>query len=158
MRLILVALLLFTFVKSDDRYDEHNFFITVYLDSTHFTKNDDTDKHFNEVHRAYGLEYINTWGYTLTYNHFINSRGMDVDVYGAGYLLDFNSDFGLHLIGGYQEGYCFDGFLNSVECTQSKDNSSEFFLPMLYYKHEYFKIDFFTSSDMIAFRFNIKVY
>jgi len=161
MRFILVALLLFTFVKSDDMYDlhgENSLFLTIYLSSIHFTKNDNTNEYYNEKHKAYGLEYINKDRYTLTYNHFTNSRGKEVDIYGVGYLLDFNDSFGLHLIGGYQEGYCFDGLLSSVECTQGKDNTGEFILPMLYYKHKYFKIDFFTNINMIAFRFNIRVY
>ena len=139
--------------------DEHELFLTAYLLSLHWTKNDSTGEEYNDTHKAYGLEYIYNNDYSLSYNHFINSRGRDVDVYGAGYLFDFYEEsFGLHLIGGYQEGYCFNGLLNSVECTQGKDDTSTFILPMLYYKHKYFKLDLFSNGDMIAFRFNIKIY
>lgn len=138
---------------------KHDLYLTVYLLSEHWTKNDTTGEEFNDTHKAYGLEYIYKNNYSLTYNHFINSRGNDVDVFGAGYLFDLYDDsFGIHLIGGYQEGYCFDGLLSSQECTKGKDDDSAFILPLLYYKHKYFKLDFFTNSDMIAFRFNIKIF
>ncbi len=137
---------------------EHELFATVYLYSLHWTKNDSTGESFNDTHKAYGLEYINRDTYSLTYNHFINSRGRDVDVYGAGYLFDLSGDIGLHVIGGYQEGYCFDGLLNSVECQEGSDHTTAFVLPMIYYKHKYFKVDLFSNGDMIALRFNVKIY
>jgi hypothetical protein len=158
MRWIFIILLLFSFVNADEDTQEHELFITAYIYSVHFSDNDDTGESFNKTHKAYGLEYINQDKYSITYNNFINSRGNEVDVYGVGYLFHFNDSFGLHLIGGYQEGYCFEGMLSSVECTEGKDNTSLYVLPLLYYKHKYFKIDFFTNSDMIALRFNIKIY
>lgn len=152
MKLILSLLLFFAFIKADDLY------LTSYIYSYHLTTNDSINEKFNDTHKAYGLEYIANSQYSLTYNHFINSRSKDVDVYAAGYLFNFNKSFGLHLIGGYQRGYCFDGLLNSLECREGKDNTSAFVLPLLYYKHKYFKLDLFTNSDMIAFRLNIKIY
>lgn len=138
---------------------EHELYLTAYLLSLHWTRNKDTEEEFNDTHKAYGLEYIYQDKYSLSYNHFINSRNKEVDVMGVGYLVDLYEDsFGLHLIGGYQEGYCFNGLLNSVECTQDKNNNGAFILPLLYYKHKYFKLDFFTNSDMVAFRFNIKIF
>jgi len=160
----LLLILLFSFVHADDiamsvqEDDKHELFLTAYIYSLHWNKNDSTGEEYNDTHKAYGLEYIYDDSYTLSYNHFINSRGKDVDAYGAGYLYHFSDSFGLHLVGGYQEGYCFDGLLNSVECTEEKGDKSAFVLPMLYYKHKYFKLDFFTNSDMIALRFNIKIY
>ena len=137
---------------------KHDLYLTVYLLSVHWTKNDSTGEEFNDTHKAYGLEYIYQDDYSLSYNHFINSRGREVDVVGAGYLYDLYEDtVGIHLIAGYQEGYCFDGPLSSVECTQGKDDNGVYILPMLYYKHEYFKVDFFSNGDMVAFRFNIKI-
>lgn len=159
MKWIFIVLLSFTLLLAEENNEtKHELYATIYLQSFHFTKNDETGEDFNDVHKAYGLEYIYSNHYSLTYNHFINSRGNDVDVYAVGYLLHFNDSFGLHLTGGYQEGYCFDGFLSSVECTEGRSDKSAFLLPLLYYKHEYFKIDFFTNSDMIAFRLNIKIY
>jgi len=144
---------------TDTQNEEHELFLTAYFLSAHWTKNDGTGEEYNETHKAYGLEYIYKDTYSLSYNHFINSRGNDIDVVGAGYLYDLYDDsFGLHLIGGYQKGYCFEGFLNSEECIEGKDNTSTFFLPMLYYKHQYFMVDFFTNTDMVAFRINIKIY
>jgi len=164
--LVLLFFLLFTSVTAGEidgvtpaKAEKHELFLTAYLYSLHWTENSSTGEEFNDTHKAYGLEYIYDEQYSLTYNHFINSRGKDVDVVGAGYLFDlYQGKFGLHLIGGYQEGYCFDGLLNSVECSQEKDNTGFFALPLLYYKHKYFKLDFFTNSDMVAFRFNIKIY
>ena len=164
--LILVFMLsIYTFSQADDLNtslsaspSKHDLYLTVYLLSAHWTKNDSTGEEFNDTHKAYGLEYIYQDKYSLSYNNFINSRGKEVDVIGAGYLYDLYDDtFGLHIIGGYQEGYCFDGFLSSVECTEGKDNTGAFVLPLLYYKNRYFKVDFFTNSDMVAFRFNIKI-
>ncbi len=137
---------------------KHELFFTAYIQSFHFTRNSTTHESFNDKQDAYGLEYIYDDHFSISYNHFVNSRYNETDVYGLGYLLHFNEDFGLHLIGGYQEGYCFDGLLNSVECTPGKRNKSAFILPMLYYKHQYFKIDLFSNGDMIALRFNIKIY
>ncbi len=164
--LILCSLLLFSGLKADEmdrrtspKDEEQELYLTAYLFSLHWTDNDTTEEAYNDTHKAYGLEYIYQDKYSLTYNHFINSRDKDVDVYGAGYLLElYKESFGLHLIGGYQEGYCFNGLLNSVECVEGKDDTSLFVLPMLYYKHDYFKLDFFTNTDMIAFRLNIKIY
>jgi len=159
MKWIVLLFLIFTFSKADERPDkEHELYLTLYLHSLHFTKNDDTHEEFNETHKAYGLEYINDDHYSLSYNHFVNSRGNQVDVYGAGYLLHFNDAFGLHLITGYQKGYCLENLFSSVECNEGKKNESAFVLPMLYYKHDYFKLDLFTNTEMIALRFNIKIY
>jgi hypothetical protein len=159
MRWIFLLLLIFTFVKADESVEtEHELYLTVYMHSEHFTRNDETDESFNETHKAYGIEYINDELYSVSFNHFVNSRGNDVDAYGVGYLLHFNDSFGLHMIGGYQEGYCLDGFLSSKECTEGKDNKGVYILPLLYYKDKYFKIDFFSNSRMIALRLNIKIY
>ncbi len=166
-KLFFLLLILLNVAQSNELHDDviksnedlHELFLTAYILSFHWTKNDSTGEKYNDTHKAYGLEYIRDNEYSLSYNHFINSRGRKVDVYGAGYLFDFDKQpFGLHLVGGYQEGYCFNGLLNSVECTQSSDDSSAFILPMLYYKHPFFKVDLFSNGNMIAFRFNIKIY
>lgn len=163
MRCLLLIFLL-TFANADetdtsaDANQKNELFLTAYIYSLHWTENDSTGRAYNDTHKAYGLEYIYDDRYSLSYNHFINSRGKDVNAYGAGYLFHFNDSFGLHLVGGYQEGYCFEGLLNSVECTEGKKDQSPFVLPMLYYKHKYFKLDLFTNMDMIALRFNVKIY
>ena len=158
MKWTVLFLFIFTFIKADEIPKiKDELYITVYLHSFHWTRNESTGEKYNNTHKAFGIEYINAKHYSLSYNHFINSRGKDVDVYGAGYLLHFNDSSGLHLIGGYQEGYCFNGLLNSIECTEGSNNKSAFLLPLIYYKHEYFKLDLFTNSDMLALRFNIKI-
>ncbi len=165
--LLFLFFLLLNIAKADDpdnaltqaEKDPHELFLTAYILSFHWTNNETTGEKYNDTHKAYGLEYIYSDRYSLTYNHFINSRGRDVDVYAAGYLFDLYDDvFGIHLSGGYQEGYCFDGLLKSEECVQGSDDTSAFILPMLYYKHKYFKVDLFSNGNMIAFRFNIKIY
>ena len=159
MKWLLPLLLLFVFMRADETgRNEHDLYLTLYMPSVHFSKSDTTDKKFNDTHKAYGIEYIMDRQYSLTYIHFINSRYKDVDAVGIGYLLNFNDDFGLQFIGGYQEGYCFNGLLNSVACQEDKSSKSAFLLPLLFYKHEYFKLDFFTNSDMLAFRLNIKIF
>ena len=151
MRLFLLFMLFFTFIKADELY------LTTYIYSTHFKERDSGDKKFNEKHNVYGLEYITDNQYSLTYNHFKNSRDKEVDVYGVGYLFEFNKSFGLHLIGGYQEGYCFKDFLYSVECQDDSDDTSVIVLPLLYYKNKYFKLDIFANTGMCALRLNIKI-
>ena len=154
---ILLIFLLFILSSQANEKKLHEFYATVYLPSIHFTKNDDTGEEFNEKHDAYGAEYLYKNRYTLTYNNFINSRHKEVDLYGVGYLFHFNKDFGLHLMAGYQKGYCFDGFLRSTECIEGKKNEGAFLLPLLYYKHKNLKLDFFTNSNMVAFRVNLKL-
>lgn len=160
MKYLLALILSLTLIRAEElEKNPHELFLTAYYYSLHWTDNDDTGEEFNDTHKAYGVEYIYQNDYSLTYNHFVNSRGRDVDVYGAGYLFDFYKDtFGLQLIGGYQEGYCLNNILSSEECVEGKDDTSAFILPMLYYKHEYFKVDLFSNGNMIALRFNIKIY
>ena len=156
MKTVLI-LILSSFLLQAKTEDRHGFYATIYLPSVHFTKNDHTGEAFNEKHNVWGVEYLFKEKYTLSYNNFTNSRYKEVDLYGAGYLIPFSQPFGLHLIAGYQKGYCFDGFLRSTECSEGKKNESLFLLPLLYYKHKYFKLDFFTNSNMIAFRVNLKL-
>jgi hypothetical protein len=159
MKLALLFLFVFGALQADTVEDSnHELYLTLYTHSTHWTKNDSTGEEYNEAHKAYGAEYINDDKYSLSYNHFINSRGNQVDAYGLGYLFYFNDSLGLQLVGGYQEGYCFDGLLNSVECAQDENQKSAFVLPLLYYKHKYFKIDFFSNGSMFTVRLNIKIY
>ena len=159
MKWTLLLVLALTFIRADEtQTNKHELYLTTYMYSFHWTDNETTGEAYNETHKAYGLEYIYTMDYSVSYNHFTNSRGKDVDAFGAGYLLNFNDSFGLQLIGGYQKGYCFNGLLNSVECTEGETDKSAFILPLIYYKHKYFKLDMFSNSDMIALRLNIKIY
>ncbi len=159
MKWFLLLLLILTSLKADGAdKSAHELYLTAYLYSVHFTTNESTGEEFNDTHKVYGAEYIYKSSYSLSYNHFVNSRNKDVDALGAGYLFNLNDSFGLQLIAGYQKGYCLDGLFNSMECREGRDNSSAFLLPLLYYKHKYFKLDFFTNTDMVAFRLNIKIY
>lgn len=151
MKWLLLVLFISTLLRADELY------LTSYIQSFHFVKNETTHEKFNETHKAYGLEYITPSHNSFTYNHLTNSRNQDVDVYSVGHLFSFNKSFGLHLIAGYQEGYCFNG-LKSVECKAGDNDTSAFALPLLYYKHEYFKLDFIGLPDLIGFRLNIKIF
>ncbi|QOY55619.1 hypothetical protein HUE87_05170 [Candidatus Sulfurimonas marisnigri] len=151
MKFHILLLFLFTFIKADELY------VTAYIFSSHFIDRDGSEEKFNEKHDAYGLEYITDNKYSLTYNHFTNSRDKEVDVAGVGYLFELNKSFGLQLIGGYQKGYCFSA-LKSVECQDNSNDTSIIILPLLYYKNKYIKLDFLTTTEMFGLRFNIKIY
>ncbi|QOY51061.1 hypothetical protein [Candidatus Sulfurimonas baltica] len=151
MKSFILLLLLFISVNADELY------ITAYIFSSHFKDRDSSSEEFNEKHNAYGIEYITDNKYTFTYNHFTNSRERETDAIGVGYLFELNKSFGLHMIGWYQKGYCFSD-LKSVECQENSDDKSVIILPLLYYKNEYIKLDFLTTSEMFGLRFNIKIY
>lgn len=131
-------------------------YATLGMFSHHFNIGEDGKK-YNENHKAYGVEAIYDQRYTLAYLHFINSRNNTTDVAAIGYRYDIIGSFGIYGVVGYQHGYCFDGF-ESVECTDRKDNAGIAFMPMLYYRHKYFILDLITHEDMIALKFNLKLY
>jgi hypothetical protein len=124
--------------------------------SHHFNTDEDGNQ-YNEHHNAYGLEAVLDQRYTFSYLHFTNSRNKTTDIGAIGYRYDIIDSFGIYGVIGYQHGYCFDGF-QSVECTEGKDNAGIAFIPMLYYRHKYFILDFMTQGDMIALKFNLKLY
>ncbi len=137
---------------------KHDLYLSTYIYSYHWTDRTDTGEKFNETHKAYGLEYNYEDSYSLNYTHFLNSRNKEVDMYAIGYIYNLYEDsFGVQIIGGYQDGYCFDGLLKSVECTENKNPKSTFILPLIYYKNDYIKIDFFSDSHMITFILNLKI-
>lgn len=135
--------------------EEINGYATVGMVSTHF-KND-AGKPYNEEHKAYGAELILDQKYTLAYLHFINSRDKVTDVGTIGYRYDLYGPFGFYGVVGYQKGYCFEG-LKSVECSEGKNNSGFAFMPMLYYKHDYFTLDLISQGTMVALKLNIKLF
>jgi hypothetical protein len=104
-----------------------------------------------------GAELVLDQHYTLAYLHFDNSRDRSTNIYALGYRYDVYGPFGLYAVAGYQNGYCFDG-LKSVECKEGKNDSGFAFLPMLYYKHDYFILDLIAQNDMIALKLNLKFY
>lgn len=135
---------------------EVELYATLALVSHHF----DTDEHgnpYNEDHNAFGAEAVLDQRYTLAYLHFINSRNKTTDITAIGYRYDIIDSFGIYGVVGYQRGYCFDG-LRSVECTEGKDNTSIAFMPMLYYRNKYFILDVIPQRNMIALKFNLKLY
>lgn len=159
MRYLIWFILLFNLTYAQDIEQKNELYVTAYIQSLHFAKNDQRNESYNEKHNAYGLEYIYDETYSLTYNHFVNSREKDVEVLGIGYLFHFNDEFGFQLITGYQKGYCFGSSpLDSVECRESISNEGTYVLPMLYFKYKYVKIDLFTNGEMVSFRYNLKVF
>ncbi|DAB39511.1 MAG: hypothetical protein A2023_03030 [Sulfuricurvum sp. GWF2_44_89] len=135
---------------------EVELYATVGMLSHHFGTNE-SGNDYNENHKAFGAEAVLDQRYTLAYLHFINSRDKTTDIIALGYRYDFIDSFGIYGVVGYQRGYCFDG-LKSVECTEGKDNSGIAFMPMLYYRHKYFIVDFITQGSMVALKFNLKLY
>jgi len=131
-------------------------YVTVGIISHHFSTNEEGEP-YNGKHDAYGAEAVLDGRYTLAYLHFINSRDKETDIYAAGYRYDLYGPFGLYVVAGYQEGYCFDG-LRSVECTEGKDNSGFAVLPMLYYRNKYFILDVISQGSMIGFKLNLKLF
>ncbi|MDP2078597.1 MAG: hypothetical protein Q8J85_11175, partial [Sulfuricurvum sp.] len=104
-----------------------------------------------------GVELTLDQKYTMAYLHFVNSRDKVTDIGTIGYRYDLYGSFGFYAVVGYQKGYCFEG-LKSVECRESKDNSGFAFMPMLYYKHDYFTLDLITQGTMVALKLNIKLF
>jgi hypothetical protein len=131
-------------------------YATLGLISHHFNTNEDGNK-YNESHNAYGVEAVLDQRYTLAYLHFTNSRNRVTDIMAIGYRYDIIDSFGIYGVVGYQHGYCFDA-LRSVECTEGKNNAGIAFIPALYYRHKYFILDFITQEDMLALKFNLKLY
>ncbi|MDP1785177.1 MAG: hypothetical protein Q8K81_07095 [Sulfuricurvum sp.] len=135
--------------------EEINGYATVGILSHHFDTNE--GEPFNENHKAYGAEIDLDQRYALAYLHMINSRGKETDIGTIGYRYNLYGPFGIYGVVGYQRGYCFDG-LKSVECTEGKENSGVAFMPMLYYRHNYFTLDLIAQDAMIALKLNLKLF
>lgn len=131
-------------------------YLTVGMVSHHFSTDEQGDA-FNENHKALGAELVYDEHYTLAYLHFDNSRDRSTNIYAIGYRYDIYGPIGIYGVVGYQNGYCFDG-LKSVECTEGKDDSGLAFMPMLYYRHEYFTLDLIAQYNMIALKLNLKLF
>jgi len=151
MKLPFLSLLLLSSINAT----EINGYATVGMISHHFSTND--GEPYNEDHKALGAELLVDQNYALTYLHFDNSRDRSTNIYALGYRYDIYGPFGIYAVVGYQNGYCFDG-LKSVECTEGKDDSGFAFLPMLYYKHNYFTLDLMTQGSMIGLKLNLKLF
>ena len=136
--------------------EEITLYATLGMVSHHFEE-DENDRRYNENHRALGAEALWDHRYTLAYLHFTNSRNKSTEITAVGYRHDLYGRFGVYGVVGYQKGYCFEGF-KSVECTEGKDNDGIAFLPMVYYRHPYFMIDFMTQGSMVAFKLNLKLF
>ncbi|MFZ2888926.1 hypothetical protein [Sulfuricurvum sp.] len=131
-------------------------YATLGLVSHHFNTDEHGNK-YNENHNAYGIEAVLDQRYILAYLHFTNSRDKTTDIVAIGYRYEIIDSFGIYGVVGYQHGYCFDG-LKSVECTEGADNTGVAFIPMLYYRHKYFVLDFITQGSMIGLKLNLKLY
>lgn len=152
MKLLLIILIVLSPVFAKDI----NLYATLGIVSHHF----DTDEHdhaFNSNHQAYGAEITYDHRYTAAYLHLENSRYKPTDIGAIGYRYNIYGPFGFYPIVGFQRGYCFDGF-KSVECTEGKDNSGIHFVPMLYYRHNYFIVDLIAQQSMVALKLNVKLY
>lgn len=152
MKFLLVFLLLLSSIEGK----EIDLYATLGMVSHHFGTYEEGES-YNGNHDAYGAEAVLDQRYTLAYLHFVNSRYKTTDIAALGYRYDVVGPFGIYGVIGYQKGYCFDG-LQSVECTEGKDNSGIAFLPMLYYRHPYFILDFMTQGSMVALKLNLKFY
>lgn len=150
---ILVMLLLLLYSLAGE---EVELYATVGMVSHHFSTDENGNK-YNGNHNAYGAEAVYDQRYSLAYLHFINSRDKTTDIVALGYRYDVYNSFGICGVVGYQRGYCFDG-LQSVECIEGKDNTSITFMPMLYYRHKYFILDFIAQKSMVALKLNLKLF
>lgn len=135
---------------------ELDLYATLGMVSHHFGTNEEGNT-YNEDHDALGAELLYDRRYTLAYLHFTNSRDKTTDIAAVGYRYNIIDSFGIYGVVGYQRGYCFDG-LKSVECTEGADNTGISFMPMLYYRHQYFILDVITQGSMIALKLNLKLY
>lgn len=136
--------------------EDINLYGTLGIVSHHFNF-DEHNNAFNSNHQAYGAEITYDHRYTAAYLHLKNSRYKATDIGAVGYRYPLYGPFGFYGIVGYQKGYCFDG-LKSLECTEGKDNSGINFVPMLYYQHDYFIIDLIAQQNMVALKFNLKLF
>lgn len=152
MKLFLALSLLISLLQGK----EIDLYATVGMVSHHFGTTE-SGKDYNENHDAFGAEAVLDQRYTLAYLHFVNSRDKTTDITAFGYRYDIYNGLGIYGVVGYQRGYCFDG-LKSVECTEGKDNSGIAFMPMLYYRHKYFILDFITQGSMAALKLNLRLY
>lgn len=152
MKLFFTILLMLTSLYAKDI----DLYATLGMASHHFNTDEDGNS-YNEDHDAFGAELLYDQHFTLAYLHFTNSRNKTTDITAVGYRYDIIDSFGIYGVVGYQHGYCFDG-LKSVECTEGSDNTGIAFIPMLYYRHKYFILDFITQRSMIALKFNLKLY
>lgn len=151
IRLLTIVLLVSSLNASDiDGY------LTVGMVSHHFSTDEQGDS-YNDNHKALGAELLIDHRYTLAYLHFDNSRDKSTNIYALGYRYDIYGPFGIYGVVGYQNGYCFDG-LKSVECREGKDDSGVAFMPMLYYRHDYFTLDLIAQGTMIALKLNLKLF
>lgn len=133
----------------------HELFVTMYLYSKH------ESSIYNEVHQAYGAEYLFNDYIGITYEHFTDSHTIPVDIVGVTNQIYFNDKhtFGLQVFWGYQKGYCFgDGIYKIIDCTPELSNENFVILPQLFYKSDYIKINFFSRGDMFTLLFSLKVY
>jgi len=151
MKFLFIFTILFFAVNAADIHS----YATVGIVSHHFDTNN--GEPFNEDHKAIGAELLINQNYTLAFLHFDNSRDKSTNIYALGYRYDIYGPFGVYAVAGYQNGYCFDG-IKSVECTEGKDDSGFAFLPMLYYKHDYFIVDLMAHENMIALKLNLKIF
>lgn len=131
-------------------------YLTVGMVSHHFGSNEAGDT-YNEDHKAIGAEFVLKQRYTLAYLHFDNSRDKTTDILALGYRYPVWGPFGIYVVAGYQQGYCFEG-LKSVECTEGKDNNGFAAIPMLYYRHEYFTLDLISQGTMVGLKLNLKIF
>lgn len=136
--------------------EELESYLSVGIVSHHFST-DERGNAFNDDHHAYGAEIDWEKRYMVAYLHLLNSREKATDIYALGYRYDLYAPFGVAGVVGYQRGYCFDG-LKSVECTEGNHNSGLAFIPMLYYRHDYFTLDLVTEGRMIALKLNIRLF
>ncbi|MBN2870403.1 MAG: hypothetical protein JXK04_05555 [Campylobacterales bacterium] len=152
MKFFLGLLFLMTYLSGN----EVEGYATVGMVSHHFGSYEE-GRDYNGNHHAYGAEFLYDKRYALAYLHFDNSRFKTTDIVAAGYRYDLYGPFGVSLFAGYQRGYCFEG-LQSVECTDGKDNSGFAVMPTLYYRHQYFIVDLITQGTMVGLKLNIKLY
>lgn len=143
------------FASSLLSYDLESY-LTLGMVSHHFGS-DEAGETYNEDHKAIGAELIWDQRYTLAYLHFDNSRDKTTDILALGYRYPLWGPFGVYLVAGYQQGYCFEG-LKSVECTEGKDNNGFAAIPMLYYRHEHFIIDLISQGTMVGLKLNLKLF
>lgn len=155
-RFFLKLLFILFIVLSSVFAEDINLYATLGIISHHFDI-DERGNAYNSNHQAYGAEVTYDHRYTAAYLHLKNSRYKQTDIGAIGYRYDIYGPLGFYGIVGYQSGYCFDGF-KSVECPEGKNDSGIHFVPMLYYRHDYFIVDLIAQQNMVALKFNIKLF
>ncbi len=119
---------------------------------------------FNEKHSWKGISYKvyeeDKNSFEVEISTFVNSYQDDTIIIGITYnrtLFEYGDyKFGTAVTGGYQKGYCTDGF-NAFPCNSNNNNESPFILPSFFFEGKIVRGNFAFSEAVRVARFGVKI-